>query len=344
MARRADPNDGYIAWDEPRHGRLSGTRGLPTIGPTDPGRRTMHGGRFERPEQREWQTCGSNRQREARQAFATRPDCGRGGAGGDVVALVYRGGPQAPTATSQSVPAIRRARQLSPRPRSRPSATRVQGSPSSIPAIRPPSPSASPQPRPPATACTATPGRSLASMARPRAATPRSRGCSARRQAARACSVCRHPAVGIQGLAENAYGVSGSSSTQAGVWGSSSSNVGLLGTSTSGDGMYGSSQSGNGVTGVSTSGIGVYGSSPNGSAGRFDGNVLINGVLTVTGRSRRPWPYRTSTALYVGCTCRRARTRSTKTSVWGASSMASGSSASIPSSRRSSRRIPTTCS
>jgi hypothetical protein len=90
--------------------------------------------------------------------------------------------------------------------------------------------------------------------------------------------------VGVLGLSEHAYGVSGGSTTQAGVWGSSSSNVGVVGSSGTGDGVYGISQSSNGVNGVSTSGIGVYGSSPSGTAGRFDGNVLINGVLTVTGQ------------------------------------------------------------
>jgi hypothetical protein len=90
-------------------------------------------------------------------------------------------------------------------------------------------------------------------------------------------------AYGVQGLSTNAYGVSGNSTTQAGVWGSSNSNVGVLGTSTSGVGVNGVSSSSNGVNGLSTTGIGVYGSSPGGQAGRFDGNVLINGNLTVTG-------------------------------------------------------------
>jgi hypothetical protein len=90
-------------------------------------------------------------------------------------------------------------------------------------------------------------------------------------------------AFGVQGLSTNAYGVSGNSSTQAGVWGSSSSNVGVLGSSTSGVGVNGVSVSSNGVNGVSDTGIAVYGSSQNGTAGRFDGNVVIQGNLTVSG-------------------------------------------------------------
>jgi hypothetical protein len=91
-------------------------------------------------------------------------------------------------------------------------------------------------------------------------------------------------AYGVQGLSTNAYGISGNSTTQAGVWGSSNSNVGVLGTSTSGVGVNGVSNSSNGVNGVTTSGIGVYGSSGgSGLAGRFDGNVVIQGNLTVSG-------------------------------------------------------------
>jgi len=90
-------------------------------------------------------------------------------------------------------------------------------------------------------------------------------------------------AYGVQGASQNAYGVSGNSTTQAGVWGSSNSNVGVLGTSTSGVGVNGVSTSSNGVHGLSTTGIGVYGSSPSGLAGRFDGNVVIQGDLTVSG-------------------------------------------------------------
>ena len=88
---------------------------------------------------------------------------------------------------------------------------------------------------------------------------------------------------GVQGVSQNAYGVTGNSTTQAGVWGSSNNNVGVLGSSTSGVGVNAVSVSSNGLNAISTSGIGVYASSPQGTAGRFDGSVLINGNLTVTG-------------------------------------------------------------
>jgi hypothetical protein len=88
---------------------------------------------------------------------------------------------------------------------------------------------------------------------------------------------------GVQGLSQNAYGVSGNSTTQAGVWGSSSSNVGVLGTSTSGVGVSGISSSSNGVNALSTSGIGIYAACTGGQAGRFEGDVLVIGNLTVTG-------------------------------------------------------------
>ncbi len=90
-------------------------------------------------------------------------------------------------------------------------------------------------------------------------------------------------AFGVQGLSQNAFGVSGNSTTQPGVWGSSNNNVGVLGTSNTSVGVSGVSTSSNGVNGLSTTGIGIYGSSPGGQAGRFDGNVLIVGNLTVTG-------------------------------------------------------------
>jgi hypothetical protein len=91
-------------------------------------------------------------------------------------------------------------------------------------------------------------------------------------------------AFGVQGLSSNAFGVSGNSTSQAGVWGSSNTNVGVLGTSIGGVGVIGVSQTSNGVNGVTTSGIAIFGSSGGtGQAGRFDGNVVINGNLTVTG-------------------------------------------------------------
>ena len=90
-------------------------------------------------------------------------------------------------------------------------------------------------------------------------------------------------AYGVQGASQNAYGVSGNSTTQAGVWGSSNNNVGVLGSSTSGVGVNGVSVSSNGVNALSTTGIGIYAASPSGQAGRFDGDVVIIGNLTVSG-------------------------------------------------------------
>jgi hypothetical protein len=60
---------------------------------------------------------------------------------------------------------------------------------------------------------------------------------------------------------------------------------GVLGKGTAGDGVHGESSGGNfsGVAGIhSAGGKGVYGSS-SGNAGFFDGNVQVNGKLTVTG-------------------------------------------------------------
>jgi hypothetical protein len=91
-------------------------------------------------------------------------------------------------------------------------------------------------------------------------------------------------AFGVQGLSTNAFGVSGNSTSQAGVWGSSNNNVGVLGTSNSSVGVSGVSTSSNGVNGFSSTGIGIFGScGAGGTAGRFDGNVVINGNLTVSG-------------------------------------------------------------
>ena len=90
-------------------------------------------------------------------------------------------------------------------------------------------------------------------------------------------------AYGVQGASQDAYGVSGNSTTQAGVWGSSNSNVGVLGSSTTGVGVNGVSVSSNGVNALSTTGIGVYASSSAGLAGRFEGDVVIVGNLTVSG-------------------------------------------------------------
>src|SRR5207249_3098327 len=79
---------------------------------------------------------------------------------------------------------------------------------------------------------------------------------------------------GVLGNSTSFAGVNGSSSTAQGVVGSSSQSVGVLGGSTSSNGVQGSSNSGNGVYGTTTG---------SGRAAQFDGPVVINGSLSVSG-------------------------------------------------------------
>jgi hypothetical protein len=89
---------------------------------------------------------------------------------------------------------------------------------------------------------------------------------------------------GVYGTSVSSCGVEGHSDNGVGVWGGSSNHWGVFGAGTTG--VYGKSTHGNGVTGESTSanGIAVYGYRADGGnyAGRFDGNVKINGTLTAT--------------------------------------------------------------
>lgn len=78
-------------------------------------------------------------------------------------------------------------------------------------------------------------------------------------------------------------GVGGFSNTGTGVSGSSGTGTGVSGDSGTGTGIGGTSSSGNGVSGESFSGNGVYGKSTTGLAGKFDGNVEINGDLNING-------------------------------------------------------------
>jgi hypothetical protein len=89
--------------------------------------------------------------------------------------------------------------------------------------------------------------------------------------------------VGIFGDSKASYGILGTSSAVAGVAGDAASSFGVYGHSVSNYGVYGASGTNAGVAGQSGSGIGVYGSCPSGPAGRFDGNVIVNGTLSVTG-------------------------------------------------------------
>jgi len=92
----------------------------------------------------------------------------------------------------------------------------------------------------------------------------------------------------------NQFGVSGRSISSVGTYGKSDSNTGVFGESATGLGMKGFSASSNGVearaggggaglAAFSQSGIGVYATSSGGPAARFDGNVVINGSLTLNG-------------------------------------------------------------
>jgi hypothetical protein len=91
---------------------------------------------------------------------------------------------------------------------------------------------------------------------------------------------------GLYGYANSNYGISGVSASAAGVYGTNNGtgNVGKLGTNA--DGVYGVSNSagGSGIAGIhNSSGNGVYGRSDSGYAGRFDGSVLANGDLIISG-------------------------------------------------------------
>jgi hypothetical protein len=115
--------------------------------------------------------------------------------------------------------------------------------------------------------------------------------------------------IAIHGLSNDNYGVYGSSNTSLGVYGISGSSMGVRGESQSASGygvygvnnvggisVYGHSPIGVGVFGEGQSGItgwgigasaaGVYGStdgSPNSDAARFQGDVSVNGSLSVSG-------------------------------------------------------------
>jgi hypothetical protein len=102
---------------------------------------------------------------------------------------------------------------------------------------------------------------------------------------------------GVDGLSVSGTGVVGRSTSGYGVNGTSSSNVGVVGTSGSNTGVWGISYSATagvgvdglansagaiGVKGRSNSGTGVLGWTSTGKAGWFQGQVLIEGMLTVT--------------------------------------------------------------
>jgi len=128
--------------------------------------------------------------------------------------------------------------------------------------------------------------------------------------------------IGVMGSSDAGIGILGGSNSGTGVFGTSNSGTGVEGQSTSGTAVTGGSTSGRGVWGVSNSGTGVLGESTsfdavvgetssdahagvtghnltaggNGGvgvhgiggifAGKFDGNVLVNGALTTMGNAQ----------------------------------------------------------
>jgi hypothetical protein len=89
--------------------------------------------------------------------------------------------------------------------------------------------------------------------------------------------------IGVEGVSGGNFGVLGVSGSNIGVQGNSTSAPGVRGDSVSNIGVVGFSASNVGVQGQSTSGIGVYGISSSGIAGRFDGQVVVNGDFSATG-------------------------------------------------------------
>ncbi len=110
---------------------------------------------------------------------------------------------------------------------------------------------------------------------------------------------------GASGGSTSGAGVLGVSKSGAGVWGVSSSGTGVFGQSSSGQagsfdgnvdvngsfsafgtngiGVTGFSNTNTGVLGQSSSGTGVLGRSTSGLAGRFEGDVQVNGNFSATG-------------------------------------------------------------
>jgi hypothetical protein len=99
---------------------------------------------------------------------------------------------------------------------------------------------------------------------------------------------------GVRGVSDADAGVAGESKTGTGVRGESAAFFGVIGVTSSGPagvegsasstlGVHGISASGDGVRGDSDTGVGVHGISTGGVAGQFDGKVVVNGDLNVTG-------------------------------------------------------------
>jgi trimeric autotransporter adhesin len=85
-------------------------------------------------------------------------------------------------------------------------------------------------------------------------------------------------------LGGGVFGATMSSTTLGGVEGVDQSSTGagggVYGYSPNGYGVSGVSPNGNGVVGTSTAGVGIYGGSSTGTAGYFQGNVQMTGLIT----------------------------------------------------------------
>lgn len=105
---------------------------------------------------------------------------------------------------------------------------------------------------------------------------------------------------GVLGISANHAEVEGQGTSGPGVLGTSQTGVGLAGFSDTSNGVYGEGKgpdsNSSGVFGRSDNGIGIRGVSSNGVAGRFEGNVLITGNLTVQGATHNGVPVGTIVA------------------------------------------------
>jgi hypothetical protein len=104
------------------------------------------------------------------------------------------------------------------------------------------------------------------------------------------CGAC-DMGIGVHGSSQDGLGVYGSSGSKQGVYGVSTSNSGVYGNSAQFDAVVGETQSdahagvtGRNLTTGQNGGVGIYGTGGQ-FAGKFDGNVQINGVLDVTSNS-----------------------------------------------------------
>jgi len=86
----------------------------------------------------------------------------------------------------------------------------------------------------------------------------------------------------VKTSAPQTFGIRAESTHTIAVTGASTNAAGVSGGSVNGRGVYGSSVESNAIEGHSINGIGVYGASDNDLAGRFDGDVKINGIAEIS--------------------------------------------------------------